>query len=188
MRCIRFSSENQVWQGFKFCTPFLVWELRRFCSEKVSIVFFDVMIFLVSLSGCVLLGLLLWRHCELCIGWDHSGRQCWGPENRKGPPNTNGVRFPNKYTQVCKSAESRNLRKSILASKVVNPFTCALVHREPKGLLPSEITLESREYSKCEHLHERLLHLVICRTNFIYLQAYHSFTPRTQTFGITPLT
>jgi hypothetical protein len=79
-----------------------------------------VMIFLVSLSGCVLLGLLLWRHCELCIGWDHSGRQCWGPENRKGPPNTNGVRFPNKYTQVCKSAESRNLRKSILASKVVN--------------------------------------------------------------------
>jgi hypothetical protein len=35
-------------------------------------------IFLIGLSGCVLLGLLLWRHCELFFGWNHGRRQCWG--------------------------------------------------------------------------------------------------------------
>jgi hypothetical protein len=97
------------------------------------------------------------------VGWG-------GSENRKGPPNTNGVGFPNKYMKVCKSAETRNLPKSVLASKVVNPFTCALeppFYKETKELLHSEINLESREYSKCEHVHEHLLHAVICGTNFI---------------------
>jgi hypothetical protein len=47
-----------------------------------------VMIFLVSLSGCVLLGLFLWRHRELFFGWDHGGRQCWGSKNRMESPNT----------------------------------------------------------------------------------------------------
>jgi hypothetical protein len=35
------------------------------------------------------------------------------------------ARFPNGYARICKRTKTRNLRKSILASKVVNPFTCA---------------------------------------------------------------
>jgi hypothetical protein len=54
-------------------------------------------------------------------------------------------------------------------------YTCprAPFYRETKGLLHSEITLESREYSSCECVHEFLLHPVICGANFIHLQACH---------------
>jgi hypothetical protein len=47
-------------------------------------------------------------------------------ENRKGPPNTSEAGFLNEYVKVCKSEETRNLWQSVLASKVVNPFTRAL--------------------------------------------------------------
>jgi hypothetical protein len=69
-------------------------------------------------------------------------------------------------------------------------YTCPRTpfYREAKGLLHSEITLESKEYSKCEHVQEYLLHPVICGANFTYLQAGHQFTPRTRTFEATPLT
>jgi hypothetical protein len=55
-------------------------------------------------------------------------------------------------------------------------YTCPSTpfYRETKGLLYSENTLEYREYSQCEHVHKRLLHLVIYGANFIYLQACHS--------------
>jgi hypothetical protein len=39
--------------------------------------------------------------------------------------------------------------------------SCAPFYMETKGLLHSENTLESREYSQCEHVHKRLLHPVI---------------------------
>jgi hypothetical protein len=42
-----------------------------------------------------------------------------------------------------------------------------------KGLLHSENTLETREYSLCEHVHECLLHPVICGADFIHLQVCH---------------
>jgi hypothetical protein len=47
-------------------------------------------------------------------------------------------------------------------------YTCrqAPFYRETKGLLHSEITLESMEYSKREHIHECPLQPVICGTNF----------------------
>jgi hypothetical protein len=61
-------------------------------------------------------------------------------------------------------------------------------YREVKGLLHSEIALESKEYSKCEHAHERLLHLVICETYFTYLQTCHQFPLRTRTFDASRLT
>jgi hypothetical protein len=64
-----------------------------------------------------------------------------------------------------------------------NPF-----YREARGLLHSEIALESKEYSKCEHVHERLLHLVICETYFTYLQTCHQFTLPTRTFDASHLT
>jgi hypothetical protein len=44
-------------------------------------------------------------------------------ENRMESPNT---RITNKCTKVTKKEETKNLRKPVLASKVVNPFTCAL--------------------------------------------------------------
>jgi hypothetical protein len=50
---------------------------------------------------------------------------------------------------------------------------CAPFYRETNGLLHSDNTLESREYSQCEHAHERLLHPVIYGANFVYLQAWH---------------
>jgi hypothetical protein len=47
-------------------------------------------------------------------------------------------------------------------------YTCprAPFYRETKGLLHSESTLESKEYSLCELIYEHLLHL-------IHLQACH---------------
>jgi hypothetical protein len=62
-------------------------------------------------------------------------------------PNT---RIGNKITKVMKRKGTRNPRKPVLASKVVNPFTRALAPPfigKTKGLLHSEITLESRKYS-----------------------------------------
>jgi hypothetical protein len=46
-----------------------------------------------------------------------------GSENRMGSPNT---RLWSKHTKVTKKSETKNLWKPALASKVVNPFTCAL--------------------------------------------------------------
>jgi hypothetical protein len=72
--------------------------------------------------------------------------------------------------------ETKNLPMTALASKVVNPITRALptpFYRETKGLLHSENTLESWEYSLCEHVHKCPLHPVICGAEFIYLQACH---------------
>jgi hypothetical protein len=45
-------------------------------------------------------------------------------ENQKESPNT---RVTNESTQFMKDGETKNLRKPVLASKVVNPFTRALV-------------------------------------------------------------
>jgi hypothetical protein len=81
-------------------------------------------LFLVSLSGNVLLGLLMWWHHELFFGWNHGGSQCWGSENQMESPNT---RVTNRSTQATKKEEIKNLRKPVHASKVVNPFTRALV-------------------------------------------------------------
>jgi hypothetical protein len=51
--------------------------------------------------------------------------------------------------QFIKNRETKNLRKPVLASKVVNPFTRALapLYRETNGLLYSENALKSKEYS-----------------------------------------
>jgi hypothetical protein len=43
-----------------------------------------------------------------------------GSENRMESPNT---RVTNKSAQVTKRGETKNLRKHVLTSKVVNPFT-----------------------------------------------------------------
>jgi hypothetical protein len=54
-------------------------------------------------------------------------------------------------------------------------YTCprAPFYRETKGILHSKNTLDSNEYSQCEHAHQCPLHPVICRANLIYLQACH---------------
>jgi hypothetical protein len=121
-KCV-WSSQLVPSEGPRVLLSFLIWDPRRFSNERVSIVFCDVMIFLVSLNRCVLLGLFLWRHRELFIGWNHSGRQCWGSENWMEAPNT---RFPNEHKKACKSEGTRFPRKSVSTSNVVNPFTRAL--------------------------------------------------------------
>jgi hypothetical protein len=63
-----------------------------------------------------------------------------------GEENTRMFKFGTQFTKE----ETRNLLKTAHASKVVNPFTRALTppfYRETKGLLHSENTLESKEYS-----------------------------------------
>jgi hypothetical protein len=63
----------------------------------------------------------------------------------------------------------------ILLKSCESFYTCprAPFYRKTKGLLHSEITLESREYSWCERIHERLLHPVICGANFIHSTSSH---------------
>jgi hypothetical protein len=85
-------------------------------------------------------------------------------ENQMGPPNTSEGIITNKYAKVIRNTKTKNLRKSILAQKLwislrvpSSPF-----YRETKGILHSKIALESKEYSKCEHVRESLSHPVIC--------------------------
>jgi hypothetical protein len=51
------------------------------------------------------------------------GTNVGGFENQIGSPNT---RFQNKHTKVRAKEGTRNPQKSVLASKVVNPFTRTL--------------------------------------------------------------
>jgi hypothetical protein len=91
-----------------------------------------------------------------------------------GLSNTGEERFLNEYAKVLINMETRNLWKFVLASKVVNPFyMCPWnpFYRETKGFLHSDNTLESKEYSRCEHVQECPLHSVICGANFTFLHA-----------------
>jgi hypothetical protein len=80
-------------------------------------------LFLVGLNGNVLLGLLLRWHRKLFSAETTVGANVGGSEDRMESPNT---RVTNKSAQVMKRGETKNLRMSVLASKVVNPFTRAL--------------------------------------------------------------
>jgi hypothetical protein len=67
-----------------------------------------------------------------------------------GSEKSDGIPEHKSQKQVHESygQETKNLRKLVLASKVVNPFTRSRpFYRETKGLLHSENTLKSREYS-----------------------------------------
>jgi hypothetical protein len=81
--------------------------------------------------------------------------------------------------RICEIVQKRGDKKSLKVCPHLKSceslYTCLSdpFYREMKGLLHSEITLESKEYSKCEHVHECLLHLVICGANFTYLQVGH---------------
>jgi hypothetical protein len=120
MRCFISSC---LLKGFQFCYSFLVCNLRRLCSERDFIVFFSIVIYLVVLSGCVLLGLFMWRHRELFFSWDHGGRQCWGVRKSDGILEH---KIPEQTPESRNREGTRNPQKSILVSKVVNPFTRAL--------------------------------------------------------------
>jgi hypothetical protein len=58
-----------------------------------------------------------------CFSTETTVGACWGFENRRESLNT---RVTNKSSQVTNGRETRNLRKPVLVSKVVNPFTRAL--------------------------------------------------------------
>jgi hypothetical protein len=80
---------------------------------------------LVGLSRNVLLGLLLWWHLELFFDWNHSGRQCWGGGGPSPRTQESWMRVTDKSARIMESGKTRNLRKPVLTSKVVNPFTRA---------------------------------------------------------------
>jgi hypothetical protein len=83
-----------------------------------------------------------------CVDLDSLEEQSVGGfENRMESLNT---RITNRSAQVTKDEETKNLRKPVLASKVVNPFTRALAPSfigRQRDFLHPENTLRSREYS-----------------------------------------
>jgi hypothetical protein len=112
-------------ESLKFCSPFLVCDVRRFRSERDSIVFVMVVVFLIGFSGSVLLRSLLRWHCEL-----FSAETRWVPmlgvrKNRMKSPNTK-VQNSDCTNHESSRKGTRNPRKFMLVSKVVNPFTRAL--------------------------------------------------------------
>jgi hypothetical protein len=62
------------------------------------------MIFLVGLSGCILLGLLMWRHRELFYGWNHGANV--------GVQESDGVPEHTSQEQPYESHEERGDRES----------------------------------------------------------------------------
>jgi hypothetical protein len=58
--------------------------------------------------------------------------------------------------------ESPQVRSRLKSCESFYMCPRAPFYRETKGLLHSENTLESMEYSQCEHIHKCLLHPVIC--------------------------
>jgi hypothetical protein len=109
-----------------------------------------MMLFLVCLSWNVLLRPLLWWHRELFFGWTTVGANVGGypkiwmksPNTRER--NTNTVKYADDARGDKESPKDCSSLKSC-----VSFYTCprAPFYRETKGLLHSEITLESKEYS-----------------------------------------
>jgi hypothetical protein len=66
-----------------------------------------------------------------------------GSENRKSHPNTRDMKEGAQFT---KDRETENLRNSVLASKVVNPFTRALA----PPFTGRQGTFTFREYPRIE--------------------------------------
>jgi hypothetical protein len=115
--------------------------VRRFWSVRISIVFISVGTFFLDLfCGGIVSCFSTETHWAPMLGGG-------GLKNRRESPNTRITGF---NVQSSKHKETKNLQKTALASKVVNPFTRA---REPpfigrqRDFLHSENTLESKEYS-----------------------------------------
>jgi hypothetical protein len=91
-------------------------------------------------------------------------------ENPDMIPEHESGKYANVQVRVTVDAKGeKESPKDCSCLKSCDPFyTCprAPFYRETKGLLHSESTLESKKYSKCEHVHECLLHP-------IHLQACH---------------
>jgi hypothetical protein len=111
----------------------------------------------------------------LAVGTCRAGHVGVGGGVRK----SDGVPEHGSHETKCATRERRGDKKSSKACTCTKScghlytYPCAPFYRETKGLLHFENTLESREYSQCEHVHKRLLHPVIYGANFIYLQDCH---------------
>jgi hypothetical protein len=110
-----------------------------------------VVLFLVGLSRNILLGSLLWWHRELFFSWNHGGRQCWGSESRQESPNTRITKQDRKLEHTSHERwgykESPKACPRLKSCESLYMCPSAPFYRETKGLLHSEITLESKEYS-----------------------------------------
>jgi hypothetical protein len=98
---------------------------------------------------------------------------CWGSQKSKGIPEHKSLEQEHKSREELGDKESPKACPHLKSCESLYTCPCAPFYRETKGILHSENTLESREYSQCEHVHKRLLHPVIYGANFIYLQACH---------------
>jgi hypothetical protein len=94
-------------------------------------------------------------------------------------PNTRSGILKNKLVKELENLEKKTPKVCTLLKSCEPLYTCsrAPFYIEMKRLLHSEITLGTKEYFKWEHVHECLLHPVICGANFIHLETNNSFTP-----------
>jgi hypothetical protein len=99
--------------------------------------------------------------------------QCWGVQKSEGVPEHKSCE--QKHASHERRGDIESPKACTHLKNCESLYTCprAPFYRETKGLLHSEITLESKEYSQCEHIQECLLHTLICGANFIHLQACH---------------
>jgi hypothetical protein len=94
---------------------------------------------------------------------------CWGVRKSEGV--TKHKSREQKHTSHERQGDKESLKACTRLKSCGSLYMCprAPYYRETKGLLHSEITLESKEYSQCEHVQECLLHPVTCEANFIHL-------------------
>jgi hypothetical protein len=102
----------------------------------------------------------------------------WGvSENSDGIPEHRSTDSTNVqvWSTVYESGDRESPKDWSRLKSCESLYTCphAPFYRETKGLLHFENTLESKEYSQCEHVHKCLLHPVICGADFIHLQTCH---------------
>jgi hypothetical protein len=78
-----------------------------------------------------------------------------------------------KHTSHERQGDKESLKACTRLKSCESLYTCprTTFYREMKGHLHFEITLESKEYSQCEHVQECLLHPVICGANFIHYKS-----------------
>jgi hypothetical protein len=98
---------------------------------------------------------------------------CWGVRKSEGVPEHK--RRGQKHASHERQGDKESPKACTRLKSCESLYTCHRdpFYRETKELLHSENTLESKEYSQCEHIQECPLHPMICGANFIHLQVCH---------------
>jgi hypothetical protein len=122
-------------ESLKFCSSFLVCDVWRFGDERDSIALNMVVLFLISLSGSVLLRPLLRWHRELFFQLKHGGRQCWGVQKIGGSERRSSEHKSHKSRKLRKGdKESPKVCTHLKSCEPLYTCLCAPFYRETKGL------------------------------------------------------